>query len=65
MRDRQAGGEMTVTMHVSGSNPDFYDGYPVEFNLNVSGALDRVLRDSLAGYRIPETIQERLNEFAQ
>lgn len=61
--DRQAGGAMTVTMHVSGSNPDFYDGYPVEFNLNVSGALDRVLRDSLAGYRIPQIIQERLDEF--
>jgi hypothetical protein len=63
--DRQAGGEMVVGMHVTGSNPDFYDGYPVEFNLNVSGALDRVLRQGLAGYRIPETIQERLEEFAR
>lgn len=63
--DRQAGGEMLVGMHVTGNNPDFYDGYPVEFNLNVSGALDQVLRQGLAGYRIPETIQERLEEFAQ
>ena len=63
--DRLAGGEMTVAMHVRGKNPDFYDGYPVEFNLNVSGQLDRVLRDSLAGYRVPDTIRERLNEFAQ
>lgn len=63
--DRQAGGEMLVGMHVRGSNPDFYDGYPVEFNLTVSGALDRVLRQSLAGYRIPETIEDRLKEFAQ
>lgn len=63
--DRQAGGEMFVGMHVRGSNPDFYDGYPVEFNLTVSGALDRVLRQSLAGYRIPDAIEERLEEFAQ
>ena len=63
--DRQAGGEMLVGMHVTGNNPDFYDGYPVEFNLNVSGALDRVLRQGLAGYRIPETIEEQLKEFAQ
>ena len=63
--DRQAGGEMTVAMHIRGKNPDFYDGYPVEFNLNVSGALDRVLRHGLAGYRIPQAIEERLKEFAQ
>jgi len=63
--DRQAGGEMLVGMHVRGSNPGFYDGYPVEFNLTVSGALDRVLRQGLAGYRIPETIEDRLKEFAQ
>lgn len=63
--DRQAGGEMTVGMHIRGSNPDFYDGYPVEFNLNLSGALDRVLRQSLAGYRIPEAIEQQLQEFTQ
>jgi hypothetical protein len=63
--DRQAGGEMTVAMHIRGKNPDFYDGYPVEFNLNVSGALDRVLRQGLAGYRIPAAIEERLQEFGQ
>ncbi len=48
-----------------GNNPGFYDGYPVEFNLNVSGALDRVLRQSLAGYRIPAAIEEQLQEFAE
>jgi hypothetical protein len=63
--DRQAGGEMTVAMHVTGRNPDFYDGYPVEFNLNVSGALDQVLRQGLAGYRIPKAIEDRLQEFGQ
>jgi hypothetical protein len=63
--DRQAGGQMVVAMHVRGNNPDFYDGYPVEFNLNVSGELDRVLRRGLAGYRIPAAIEEQLKEFAQ
>lgn len=63
--DRQADGEMVVAMHVRGNNPDFYDGYPVEFNLNVSGQLDRVLRQGLAGYRIPEAIEKQLEEFAR
>ena len=35
----------------------------VELNLNVSGKLDQILDRSLAGYRIPETIRERLGDF--
>jgi hypothetical protein len=52
-------------MQVKGRNPDFYGGHPVEFNLNVSGKLDQILNRGLAGYRIPDTIRDKLDDFAQ
>lgn len=57
--DRKIGGEAEVGLHIAGKNPDFYGGYPVEFNLNLSGKLDQILVQGLAGYRIPETLQDR------
>ena len=61
--DGQAGGEMTLSFAIRGSNPSFYDGYPVALNLNVGGALDTILRRGLATYRIPSTVRERMMEF--
>ncbi len=58
-----AGGETTVGLRLVGRNPDLYDGYPVALNVNLSGALDSLLRRGLAGYRIPETVRERLEGF--
>ena len=63
--DRTAGGDMVVAIHIKGINPEFYEGYPVEFNLNISGKLDQVLDRSLAGYRVPDTIRDKLMEFPQ
>jgi hypothetical protein len=63
--NRESGGETAALMHVKGSNPDFYGGYPVELNLNISGKLDQILDRSLAGYRIPENIRKNLGDFAQ
>jgi len=59
----QAGGEMTLSFAIRGSNENFYDGYPVALNLNVGGALDTILRRGLATYRIPSTVRERMMEF--
>lgn len=61
--DRRLTGDTDLGLHITGSNPSFYNGYPVEFNLNLSGKLDEVLRKGLAGYRLPSIIQERLNEL--
>ena len=47
--EREADGETEVALHIKGSNPDFYDGYPVEFNLTISGELDAMLRRGLEG----------------
>ncbi|HEY3149590.1 MAG TPA: YdbH domain-containing protein [Dongiaceae bacterium] len=61
--NRRLTGDADLGLHISGSNPSFYNGYPVEFNLNLSGKLDEVLRKGLAGYRLPSIIEERLNEL--
>lgn len=60
-----AGGELTVGLSLQGANPDFYDGHPVKLNLNLSGALDRILRQSIDAYRIPDAVRERMTEFGQ
>jgi hypothetical protein len=63
--DGRTDGEMDVGLHIAGANPDLYDGYPVEFNLNLEGALADVLRAGLAGYQIPERIRERMQGFGR
>ena len=37
--DGRTDGEMDVGLHIAGANPDLYDGYPIEFNRNLEGAL--------------------------
>jgi hypothetical protein len=61
--DRAAGGETEIGLHIAGANPDLYDGYPIELNVSLTGALDQIVRDSLAGYRVPDEIRERLSGF--
>ena len=61
--DGQAGGDLGVGIAIRGANPAFYDGYPVALNLKVSGALDRILRQSLEAYRIPDAVRDRMTEF--
>ncbi|WP_448204752.1 intermembrane phospholipid transport protein YdbH family protein [Azospirillum sp. sgz302134] len=61
--DGQAGGDLRVGFAIRGANPAFYDGYPVALNLKVSGALDRILRQSLDSYRIPDAVRDRMTEF--
>jgi hypothetical protein len=63
--DRAADGETKIGLHLKGNNPAVYNGYPLEFNLNLSGKLDRILRDSLKGYRVPDTIQRKMLEFGK
>ncbi len=61
--DGDAGGELRAGLSVRGANPSFYDGYPVALNLKLSGALDRILRQSLDTYRIPDAVRERMTGF--
>lgn len=61
--DGTVGGEMAVALKLRGSNPDFYGGYPVALNLNLSGALDSILRSGLGTYRIPDEVRARLEQY--
>jgi hypothetical protein len=61
--DRDLGGASVVGLHINGANPDVYDGYPIELNVNLTGDLDRIARDSMAGWRIPDEIRKRLSGF--
>jgi hypothetical protein len=63
--DRETSGQVSIGMHVRGKNPGFYNGYPVELNFTLSGELDRILRRGLAGYRIPDSIRQRLQTFGE
>lgn len=63
--DGEAGGELRAGLSVRGANPAFYDGYPVSLNLKLSGALDRILRQSLDAARIPDAVRERMTGFDQ
>jgi hypothetical protein len=56
-------GDMDVGLHLAGANPDLYGGHPIEFNLNLEGALADVVRAGLTGYQIPERIRERMQGF--
>jgi hypothetical protein len=55
--------DLQAALAIKGRNPDLYGGYPIDFNLTLSGELANVLRDSLAGYRVPETIKQQLMAF--
>lgn len=57
------GGDLTAGLHITGGNPELYGGYPIEFNLNLSGKLDRIIDEALVGYQIPDQIKERMSWF--
>jgi Dicarboxylate transport len=63
--DGRTDAEMDVGLHIAGANPELYDGYPIEFNLNLEGALANVLRSGIASYRVPEQIRERMQRFGR
>lgn len=57
--------ELEASLAIKGRNPNLYNGYPIDFNLNLSGELANVIQGSLAGYRVPETIKRQLLTFPQ
>ena len=59
--DGKVYGELNIRMHIRGSNPELYDGYPIELNVGLEGALGKLLQQGLVGYRIPESIQRRFS----
>lgn len=61
---RNLTGDVNLGLHITGRNPSFYNGYPVEFNLSVEGRLDQALKEGLAGYQVPDMIQQQLKKLS-
>ncbi|MEZ0226688.1 MAG: YdbH domain-containing protein [Alphaproteobacteria bacterium] len=59
----QLGQSQKVTLHVKGKNPLFYNGRPVDFNLNLEGPLENVLRYAPGGSTIPDSIKQQLHDY--
>jgi len=63
--DGPATGEVAIKIHLVGSNPDYRNGHPIDFNLAVDSRLSDLLRTGIRIYRIPEEIEKRLAAFAE
>lgn len=61
--DGTLGKGQKVGLSAKGKNPEFYDGYPVNINLNVEGPLENILKYSPGGTQIPDNIQKQLEEY--
>lgn len=61
--DGTLGKGQKVGLSAKGKNPEFYDGYPVNINLNVEGPLENILRYSPGSSQIPDHIQKQLEEY--
>lgn len=51
-------GDMTLELSIDGANPALYDGYPIALNLNLSGALNEILQQSLETANFGEQLRE-------
>lgn len=58
--DRGAEGQWQASIHLTGSNPEVLDGHPFEFNINIGGALDEILRRGLESWELPQAIADRV-----
>jgi hypothetical protein len=60
-----ATGDVVILIHLAGSNPEYRDGHPIEFNLSLDARLSDLLRTGMRVYRMPERIEEKLRAFAE
>lgn len=56
------GDNLTLSARLEGRNPEFYNGHPVAFTLNLSGALESVLKNGLANFQFS---REALHDMMQ
>lgn len=58
--DGDFGGAMSIGLTLEGSNPDLHGGHPLEFNLNLDGALALLVQKAVEAYRLPTAFREKL-----
>lgn len=63
--DGRTNGDMTVGLHILGSNPTVYDGAPIAFNLSIAGPLTQVVRQGLENYRVPDPVRAQMMTFGK
>jgi hypothetical protein len=47
-----------IALALEGANPNLYDGYPVRFNLNLSGQLDDIIKTGYRTYSLPTRVRD-------
>ena len=55
-------GEMILHLTLEGSNPDVYDGYPFQLNMNLEGPLADIVQGSTTGFRVQDAVEERFQK---
>jgi hypothetical protein len=63
--DGSATEAVVIEIHFAGTNPNYQEGHPIEFNLSVDARLSDLLRTGIRVYQMPEKIEERLRAFAE
>jgi len=53
---------LVLRLKLKGASPNVYDGFPLELNVNVGGALRDVLERGLKTYQLPAGVADRLGE---
>ncbi|NQZ95183.1 MAG: YdbH domain-containing protein [Myxococcales bacterium] len=56
-------GQVRFLLHIAGNNPDFHDGFPVEFNLDLESPLMEILKPVTFSNSFVGAIEERVSEF--
>jgi hypothetical protein len=60
--DGELTGELKLAIRLEGSNPDVYEGYPFQVNLNLDGPLADLVKGSTIGFKIQDAVEKRLQE---
>jgi hypothetical protein len=55
-------GDLAIGLAIAGNNPDLFDGYPIDLNVNVSGDLADILRQSVRVLTIGDETREYFEE---
>lgn len=59
----ELGKSQQVTMRIKGRNPLFYGGKPVNFNLNVEGPIENIIKYNPGNSRIPDSIRKLMEVY--
>lgn len=54
-----------IILSLLGSNPELFSGKPIKLTVTLKGNLDEILRNGLSFYKLPERIEEQLQQQGQ